>query len=303
MHRHWLHRLGSWRLAAQALTVFAPEFCFSRLMRTPNHFASRCIISFDCDFPRDVNVLPKLVDLLDDYGCRASFACIGQWVKKYASEHRHLVAAGHEIINHTETHPNLYHPNYDYACSEDLSRAYFNRISKDERRREIERGHATIVDVLGVFPNGFRTPHFGALHVDDVYSILADLDYTFSTSVPVAGVGSLPFRTAEGIWEIPVSPCPKHPFGVFDSWHSIGKCKASHAGCGELTDLFGQLLDNTADSGVANIYLDPYDAVESGELEKMLKLLNERAIVSISYADLCEGLDGADPIAQEVGAL
>jgi hypothetical protein len=274
--------------------VLAPRYCFSHLMSERGAFESRCILSFDCDFPRDVVALPPLVDLLEEFDVRASFACIGQWVRAYVDEHRLLVDAGHEIVNHTQTHPNLYHADYDYAREEGLSRDFFNRIGSDGRRREIERGHAEISEVLGVEPAGFRTPHFGALHVDDIYGVLAEMDYRFSSSTTAAHAGPLPYRTSEGIWEIPVSPCPLHPFGVFDSWHSIGKCKATHSDRGELTALFEDLLDATlsgGEGGLVNIYLDPWDAVHSGELRTMLEILRERSIISTCYGDLCDELE------------
>ena len=298
--RHWLHGLARWRFGAQALAVLVPGYCFSRLMRTGVEFDARCILSFDCDFPRDIAVLPSLVNLLGQYGYGASFACIGQWVRKYAEEHRCLVEAGHEIINHTETHPNLYHPAHDYAQGEGMTREYFNLIGRDDRRLEIERGHHTIADVLGVEPTGFRTPHFGNLHVDDVYGLLAELGYLYSSAVPVAGAGPLPFKTREGIWEIPLSPCPQHPFGVLDTWHSIGKNKPRHAGQGEMAALFARLLDATENGGLVNIYLDPYDAMQSGELLRMLEIMKDRAVVASSYGSLCDELqsDEKGPLPQ-----
>jgi peptidoglycan-N-acetylglucosamine deacetylase len=287
--------------------VVAPRYCFTRLMKERGAFESRCIISFDCDFPRDVEALRPLVRLLGEFAARASFACIGQWVCAYSDEHRRLVDAGHEIVNHTQTHPNLYHADYDYAREEGLSHEYFNRIGLAGRRREIERGHAQISEVLGVEPTGFRTPHFGALHVDDIYGILAEIGYRFSSSTMVSRAGPMPYRTGEGIWEIPVSPCPQHPFGVFDSWHSIGKSKASHSSQGELTALFADLLDAVfvgKEGGLVNIYLDPYDAVESGELRTMLELLQERSISTTDYSDLCDELERVpDAVASEVEAL
>ncbi|MGY9015990.1 MAG: polysaccharide deacetylase family protein, partial [Rhodospirillales bacterium] len=80
------------------------------------------MLSFDCDFPRDVAVLPQLVEMLDRYDVKASFACIGQWIRAYPTEHRCLVEAGHELLNHTQTHPNLYHPDYEYAQTADLNK-------------------------------------------------------------------------------------------------------------------------------------------------------------------------------------
>ena len=282
--------MGGWGARArQAAALACPGFFFRRIMATQRGIGPYFIISFDCDFPRDVEVLPRLVTILQSYGVRASFACIGQWVRRYPDEHHALVEAGYEIINHTETHPNLYHPEYDYARIEGLSRTPFNQLEPGQRRDEIERGHATIVEILGIEPKGFRTPHFGALHVDDVYAPLSELSYHFSSSVLAAARGGVPYRTWEGPWEIPVSPCPLHPCGVFDSWHGLGKHGASHADPGAMADLLAVLIDVAVqDGGLVNVYFDPKDILESGELERMLEILERRSLETIDY----EGLVG-----------
>jgi hypothetical protein len=54
------------------------------------------------------------------------------------------------------------------------------------------------------------------------------------------------------------------------------------------------LLDATlsgGEGGLVNIYLDPWDAVHSGELRTMLELLRERSIISTCYEDLCDELE------------
>ncbi len=258
-------------------------------MRKQNGIGPYCVLSFDCDFPRDIEVLPVLVDLLKKYQVTASFACIGRWIREYPAPHQLLVDEGFEILNHTETHPNLYHPDYDYACTEDLSRQRFNEISFEERRLEIVRCHETIQEVLGVVPQGFRSPHFGSLHVEDIYGVLAECGYSYSSSVTTAVRGGSPYRLANGIWEVPVSPCPQHPFGVLDSWHSLAKHGASHTAAGELSDLFSHLLREVGHGGgLANVYFDPKDVFESGEMERMLGILVDSGVERGSYRDLVD---------------
>ena len=269
--------------------VLLPGPCFDAIMERQQGFAPWCTLSFDCDFPRDIEVLPQLVSLLERFGHTASFACVGQWIRRFAEAHRTLVAAGHELLNHTDTHPNLYHPGYPYARHEGLSRKRFNQIPPCERREEIERCHRTCVEVLGYAPVGFRTPHFGALHLDGVYPALAELGYRFSTStLATAAPGNgLPHQHPCGVWEIPLSPCPAHPFGVFDSWHSLGKRRAAHAERGELAALFGRLGDRVlSGGGLVNAYFDPKDVLESGEMERILQVLKDRAIPVGSYQTL-----------------
>jgi hypothetical protein len=132
------------------------------------------------------------------------------------------------------------------------------------------------------------------MRVPEVYSLLAELGYRFSTSVLAAGSDSqgLPYRHPDGVWEIPLSPCPAHPLGVFDSWHAIGKRSAAHGGPGELSALFARLCDQVvAVGGYANVYLDPKDAMDSGELERMLTVLKGHDLRVVTYQDLLGELE------------
>ena len=258
-------------------------------------------LSFDVDFPRDIAALPSVVELLERYEVRASFACIGRWIREYPSEHKSIVDAGFEVLNHTETHPNLYHPDYDYAAGDDLARERFNQIDPSRRREEIARCHQTCVEVLGVEPAGFRTPHFGALHVSDVYAMLAELGYRFSSSTVASQTktSGLPYRTDEGIMEFPLSPCPEHPFAVFDSWHSLSKQKAGHAKPGRLAELFGQLSECARrDGGYVNVYFDPHDTLHSGELERVVAQISQAQITVVDYAELASTLVESTPVAR-----
>ena len=279
---------------AQLATLAAPGFCLDTLLAAQRGWDPCCTLSFDCDFPRDVEILPQVVDLLDKRDFKASFACIGQWIQKFPDEHRLLVGAGHEIVNHTHTHPNLYHPGYAYARHEELSRERFNSISAAQREVEINRCHQVCADVLDCEPIGFRSPHFGVLHVDDVYPMLSALGYRYSSSKMAAASPTLglPYVCHPGIWELPLSPCPQHPFGVFDSWHSIGKENAAHAGVGGLAALFTDLAERVmGGGGYVNVYFDPLDAVESGEFGRILEFLSDSGLRVAAYRDLIGQLD------------
>lgn len=295
MKRRFVNWLGRSRLSPLKRVV--SSICAASILNTvmPHQkgVGPFCTFSFDCDFPRDIEVLPSLIDLLQKFDIKASFACVGQWIRRFPDAHRQLVDAGHELLNHTETHPNLYHPDYEYARKEELNRKRFNQISREERRLEIERCHQTFLEVLDYSPVGFRTPHFGILHVDDVYSILEKLDYRLSSSVLASAcpTGGLPFRRKSGIWEIPLSPCPEHPFGVFDSWHSLSKHGAAHTGNGKLAGLFARLCEQVKEGGYINTYFDPRDVFDSGELKLMLAHSKDRGFLAVTYEDVLEEVE------------
>lgn len=50
---------------------------------------------------------PRLLDLLEKYGVRATFFMIGNYVRRDAGLAREVAARGHVVGNHTTTHPSL----------------------------------------------------------------------------------------------------------------------------------------------------------------------------------------------------
>jgi peptidoglycan/xylan/chitin deacetylase (PgdA/CDA1 family) len=50
---------------------------------------------------------PQLLPLLERNGIRATFFLVGRWARACPELVREIAALGHEIGNHTETHPNL----------------------------------------------------------------------------------------------------------------------------------------------------------------------------------------------------
>ena len=243
-------------------------------------------LSFDVDYPEDVEALGTLCDILAELGLVASFAVIGKWVEKYPREHRLLVDAGHEILNHTYTHPDhdLLHP-----------REPFDSLSFHEQKEQIKRCHEVCADVLGVRPAGFRAPHFGNVTGGNFYGALMEVGYRFSSSVisvdgPEFG---LPFAAAHGIWEFPVSCCPRHPFTVLDTWHALRKKRARHSAPGQFAALISEAAALVSgNSGYLNLYLDPRDVVEYAEARRGLERLKPGPGVpsQLTYAQLMDRL-------------
>jgi peptidoglycan/xylan/chitin deacetylase (PgdA/CDA1 family) len=65
----------------------------------------RLALTFD-DGPSDSSTL-RLLDILAKHAVRATFFVIGKAVERHPNVLREVVAAGHEIGNHTYSHPNL----------------------------------------------------------------------------------------------------------------------------------------------------------------------------------------------------
>lgn len=99
-------------------------------------------MTFD-DGPHPQNTA-RLLDMLRQRNIKATFYVIGRSVDLHPALTRRIVAEGHEIGNHTYTHPNL------------------SKLSDAEVRSELERTRASIARATGVMPRTMRPP-YGAL--------------------------------------------------------------------------------------------------------------------------------------------
>ena len=59
-------------------------------------------ISFDAAWGNEDT--QRLIDILEEYGVKATFFVVGDWVDKYPESVKALHDAGHEIMNHSNTH-------------------------------------------------------------------------------------------------------------------------------------------------------------------------------------------------------
>jgi peptidoglycan-N-acetylglucosamine deacetylase len=87
---------------------------------------------------------PELLDILKQRGIRATFYVIGQLVREYPHIMQRIIADGHEIGNHSWSHPNL------------------QRMSDSSVRDQLARTETAIKETTGVRPVTMRPP-YGAL--------------------------------------------------------------------------------------------------------------------------------------------
>ena len=130
-------------------------------------------LSFDCDYPDDVEAIPAIVDMLKPYNFKASFAAVGYWVQKFPKEHALVIEHGHELMNHTYSHPDneLLNPGRK-----------FRYISRDEKMEELMKCHEICKNLLGYEPIGMRVPHFKHLFSDDIYEIIKEAGFRLKSS-------------------------------------------------------------------------------------------------------------------------
>lgn len=112
------------------------------------------------------DAVPRFLDLFDRLGMRATFFMIGIDADSQGNRARvrEIAARGHEVGNHSHTHP------YN-----------FRSLSRARKVAEIEQADAAIADVVGVRPVGFRTP---SLDVDpETVEIIAERGYLYDSSI------------------------------------------------------------------------------------------------------------------------
>jgi peptidoglycan-N-acetylglucosamine deacetylase len=116
-------------------TLLGPNI--RRLPHTP----SSNVLTLTFDDGPDPSLTPRILDMLDDAGARATFFCIGERVEA----HPHIVAEirdrGHGVENHSYSHPNL-----------------FSLQGPGAMKQEVIRAQESIHKHFGRRPQFFRAP-------------------------------------------------------------------------------------------------------------------------------------------------
>lgn len=84
---------------------------------------------------------PFILQTLEKYGIKATFFLCGFWVRDYPDMVKAIADAGHEIGNHSMTHPHM------------------NKLSSAQIRAELAEFEALISDVIGRQTKLFRVPY------------------------------------------------------------------------------------------------------------------------------------------------
>lgn len=149
-----LHREGVFRFASVicliALSVFycgmspgGDVLAAARTRELPVYSVEReekvLAISFDASWGGDQTI--ALLDILDEYEVKTTFFLVGIWVEKYPELVKEIAERGHEIGNHSSTHPQM------------------SKISDEKIREELRITSERIEQLTGTRPTLFRPPY------------------------------------------------------------------------------------------------------------------------------------------------
>ena len=108
--------------------------------------------------------IPRLLDLFDRFGLRATFFVCGRDLPAQEQAVTEMARRGHEVANHSTAHRNG-----------------FARLSPTDKRADIAAAGELIAQATGHKPVGFKSPGFS--FSPDLLDVLAELGYLYDSSL------------------------------------------------------------------------------------------------------------------------
>jgi peptidoglycan/xylan/chitin deacetylase (PgdA/CDA1 family) len=109
-----------------------------------------------------VRGVPRILDLLDRHGVRATFYVPGSTAARHPDCVRAVVAAGHEIAHHGHLHLRSH------------------QLGADAQREEVERGLEELQRLAGRAPRGYRSPAWEL--TPETFALLLEHGFTYDSS-------------------------------------------------------------------------------------------------------------------------
>lgn len=106
--------------------------------------------------------LPRILALLDEFDISATFYVPGDTVERHTGAIETILAQGHEIGHHGQKH------------------LAPHRVDGDAQRAELEQGLATLDNLLGIRPKGYRSPAWEV--TPETFEMLVELGFEYDSS-------------------------------------------------------------------------------------------------------------------------
>ena len=123
---------------------------------------NKASVSFDAAWGNEDT--QQIIDILAKYDVKATFFVVGEWVDKYPESVKALHDAGHEVMNHSDTHP------------------YMTKLSASDVLAQVDACSDKIENVTGVRPHLFRPP-YGDYNDAVIDTLLENGYYTIQWSI------------------------------------------------------------------------------------------------------------------------
>ena len=118
-------------VTASAAARQLPIYCVERDQKV-------CSISFDAAWGADNT--GKILDVLDEYGVKATFFVVSAWAEQYPDTAKAIVERGHELMNHSSKHD------------------HYNSLTADQIVADVNKCNDVIEALTGVCPTLIRCP-------------------------------------------------------------------------------------------------------------------------------------------------
>lgn len=143
-------------MAILTMSLSGQEVFLSKKRKLPIYSVDtkekKVAITFDASWPKDNT--DEIIEILDKYDVKATFFLVGTWIDHNPEKLKKLYDKGHEIGNHTNSHPDM------------------NSISRSDLIKEIEVLDNKIKKITGQGTTLFRCPSgvYNDLIIDTVES-------------------------------------------------------------------------------------------------------------------------------------
>ncbi len=177
----------------------------------------------------------KILDVLDEYGIKATFFVVGAWAEQYPDTARAIVAHGHELMNHSGKHD------------------HYNSLTADQIVADVEGCNRTIEALTGVTPTLIRCP-FG--------------EYDNHVISAIRSIGMEPIQ-----WDVERSQTGEGPFTEREACRAVSTSPASAEKKSGAVVVFPNPMPHRLDTGGVNAMeirqTHPEHATEEERMERL----------------------------------
>ena len=126
-----LGRLGIVRVVGSAQERKLPIYSVNRPEK---------VVALGINCAWDENDIPQILQVLEEKQVKATFFIVGEWAEQYPESVKEIYAAGHEIGNHSYSHPDM------------------TSLTSDQIAQDIRKAELLLESLTGVKPTLFRPP-------------------------------------------------------------------------------------------------------------------------------------------------